>query len=61
MVNRASNRDGRRFDIRAIVPKRSASPQRTLEQRAEQDVANEKPRDRSPPPPGMGKLVDRLA
>jgi len=61
MVRRASSIDDRRYSVRAIQPKRSASPRRTLDERAEQDVADERPKDLAPPPPGMGRFVDRLA
>jgi hypothetical protein len=49
--------------IQVIMPKTGTSPQQNPPQQTDEHDADEEPLAgrQSPPPPGMGKLVDRTA
>jgi hypothetical protein len=48
--------------IQVIMPKTGTSPQQTPQQQANAREADDAPaRKQAPPPPGMGKLVDKTA
>ena len=47
--------------IWTIMPKTGASPKATPEQQAGEREAATQPVVKAPPPPGMGKIVDKIA
>ena len=47
--------------IQLIMPKTGTSPKETPEQQASERDAATQPVLKAPPPPGMGKIVDKVA
>jgi len=47
--------------IQVIMPKTGTSPQRNPPEQANAREADSAPPKQAPPPPGMGKLVDKTA
>jgi hypothetical protein len=47
--------------IQIIMPKTGTSPKATPEQQASEREAATQPVVKAPPPPGMGKIVDKVA
>ncbi len=52
---------GRTIRTQLIMPKTGTSPKATPEQQAGEREAATQPVVRAPPPPGMGKIVDKVA
>jgi hypothetical protein len=52
---------GRATGIRTIMPKTGTSPKGTPEQQTSEREAATQPVLKAPPPPGMGKIVDKVA
>jgi hypothetical protein len=47
--------------VQIIMPKTGTSPKATPEQQASEREAATQPVVKAPPPPGMGKIVDKIA
>lgn len=47
--------------IQVTMPKTGTSPKATPEQQASEREAATQPVVKAPPPPGMGKIVDKIA
>ena len=45
--------------IKIVMPKTGASPDFDLPRRADERANDDEPRRQAPPPPGMGKLLDK--
>jgi hypothetical protein len=52
---------GSTIGIQLIMPKTGTSPKATPEQQASDREAAAQPVVKAPPPPGMGKIVDKIA
>ena len=52
---------GSTISIQLIMPKTGTSPKTTPEQQASEREAATQPVLKAPPPPGMGKIVDKVA
>jgi hypothetical protein len=52
---------GSTIGIQLIMPKTGTSPKATPEQQASEREAATQPVVKAPPPPGMGKIVDKVA
>jgi hypothetical protein len=52
---------GRTIRTQLIMPKTGTSPKETPEQQASERDAAIQPVLKAPPPPGMGKIVDKVA
>ena len=52
---------GSTIGIQLIMPKIGTSPKATPEQQASEREAATQPVVKAPPPPGMGKIVDKIA
>ena len=52
---------GSTIGIQLIMPKTGTSPKSTPEQQANEREAATPPVVQAPPPPGMGKIVDKTA
>ena len=52
---------GNTISIQIIMPKTGTSPKDTPEQQARDREAATQPVVKAPPPPGMGKIVDKIA
>jgi hypothetical protein len=52
---------GSTIGIQLIMPKTGTSPKETPEQQASERDAAPRPVLKAPPPPGMGKIVDKIA
>ena len=52
---------GSTIGIQLIMPKTGTSPKATPEQQASERDAAAQPVVKAPPPPGMGKIVDKVA
>ena len=52
---------GSTIGIQLIMPKTGTSPKATPEQQASEREAAPQPVVKAPPPPGMGKIVDKIA
>jgi hypothetical protein len=52
---------GSAIGIQLIMPKTGTSPKATPEQQASERESATQPIVKAPPPPGMGKIVDKIA
>jgi hypothetical protein len=52
---------GSTIGIQLIMPKTGTSPKATPEQQASEREVPPQPVVKAPPPPGMGKIVDKVA
>ena len=52
---------GSTIGIQLIMPKTGTSPRETPEQQAREREMATQPAVKAPPPPGMGKIVDKTA
>ena len=52
---------GSTIGIQILMPKTGTSPKATPEQQASEREAATQPVVKAPPPPGMGKIVDKVA
>jgi hypothetical protein len=52
---------GKATRVQTIMPKSGTSPKGTPEQQAGEREPTTQPVVKAPPPPGMGKIVDKVA